>query len=259
LQPWTDDLHPAFHDYIEKYHMQDRLSVMPTEELLSLAGESGIDRIVVCGTDRVENKHIGELAHKFEQIIPVGGVSVSSGINHALREITELHDQKFAAVNFGFGEKLNVNDKLFYPLYGVCEYFDIPIIVHSSVHFWRGAYMWKGQPQYFDEIAVDFPALKIIMSHGGNGFGPTVLAVAQRHPNIYLEFSALRPKYMAPEFIQAANTYLKHKCIFGTDYPLIDFSEQVKVWKYSLREEVWPLFFHDNILSALYGKPIPAL
>ena len=116
---------------------------------------------------------------------------------------------------------------------------------------------WHGHPRYIDEIAVDFPELKIIVSHGGNGFGPPVLAVAQRHPNVYLEFSALRPKYIAPEFIQAANTYLKKKCIFGTDYPLIEFKEQIDLWKYALREENWEFFFHKNITDALYNDPIP--
>ena len=117
--------------------------------------------------------------------------------------------------------------------------------------------MWHGHPQFLDEVAVDFPELKLIISHGGNGFGPPVLAVAQRHPNVYLEFSALRPKHMAPEFIQAANTYLKKKCIFGTDYPLIEFKEQIELWKYALREEVWESFFHQNILAALYNDPVP--
>ncbi len=257
LKPWTENLHPAFHDYIDKYHMHDRLSPMSVPDLLKFAGQSEIDQIVVSGGNAAENQHIAELSKKYPQIIPVGGVSISRGIQAALMAISQLKGLNFAAINLGFAEKLEINDKLLYPLYGFCEYLQIPIIIHSSIHFWRGAYMWKGQPQYFDELAVDFPTLKIIMSHGGNGFGPPVLAVAQRHPNIYLEFSALRPKYMAPEFIQAANTYLKHKCIFGTDYPLIDFGEQVKVWKYALREEVWDLFFHDNILNALYEKPTP--
>jgi hypothetical protein len=115
--------------------------------------------------------------------------------------------------------------------------------------------MWHGQPQFVDEIAADFPGLRIIMSHGGNGFGPLVLAVAQRHPNVFLEFSALNPDYMAPEFLRAANTYLKHRCLFGTDYPLVEFDRAVEMWKGALREEVWPLYFHDNVLAALNLSP----
>jgi predicted TIM-barrel fold metal-dependent hydrolase len=115
--------------------------------------------------------------------------------------------------------------------------------------------MWNGQPQSIDEVAVDFPELKLIVSHGGNGFGPPILAVAQRHPNVYLEFSALNPAYMAPEFLYATNTYLKNKCIFGSDYPLIDFNVAISYWKKVLRENVQALFFHQNILDALYKNP----
>ena len=116
--------------------------------------------------------------------------------------------------------------------------------------------MWNGQPQHIDEIAVDFPELKIIVSHGGNGFGPPILAVAQRHPNVYLEFSALNPAYMAPEFLYAANTYLRDKCIFGTDYPLVDFNVAIGHWKKVLREDVQELFFRQNVLDALYKTPV---
>lgn len=258
MKAWTTNLNPVFKDYIDFYEMKPRLSLIPVKELLEKALKSGVEKMVVCGGNREENDHISELGKEYSQIIPVGGVSVKNGIRKALEEIKRLKDEGSVAINMGpFMAKLDVNDRLLYPLYAYCEFISIPIIVHTSIHFWREAYMWHGQPQYVDEVAVDFPELKFIMSHGGNGFGPSVLAVAQRHPNVYLEFSALRPKYMAPEFIQATNTYLKKKCIFGTDYPLIEFSEQIDLWKYALREEVWELFFYQNILDALYKETIP--
>lgn len=68
----------------------------------------------------------------------------------------------------------------------------------------RGYYTekWDGysQPKFIDEIAVDFQEFKIIVSHGENGFSAPILAVAQRHLNIYLEFRALTPSYMASGF-----------------------------------------------------------
>lgn len=62
---------------------------------------------------------------------------------------------------------------------------------------------------------------------------------------------------MAPEFLYGANTYLKRKCLFGTDYPLFDFETAIKKWKKVLREEVQDLFFHQNLVDALYGEPVP--
>ncbi len=258
LKAWTTELKPFFKEYIGWYKMQDRLTSLPVEEQIKHVKKVGIEKMVVCGGNKEDNDHIIGIAKKYDEIIPVAGVSVTEGILPALKEIKRCCEKKVAAINMSpFMAKLNANDKKLYPIYSLCELLKTPIIVHGSMHYWRGSYMWHGHPQYIDEVAVDFPELKLIISHGGNGFGPPVLAVAQRHPNLYLEFSALRPKYIAPEFIQATNTYLKKKCIFGTDYPLIEYSEQIELWKYALRENVWEFFFHQNILDALYNDPVP--
>lgn len=258
LKPWTTELKPFFKEYIDWYKMKDRLTPISVEEQIKIVKDAGIEKMVVCGINSEENDYIIELAEKHDEIIPVSEVSVTNGILQAINEIKHYCKKNIAAINISpFTEKVYANDKKLYPIYSICEQLKKPIIIHGSMHYWRGSYMWHGHPQFIDEVAVDFPELKIIISHGGNGFGPTVLAVAQRHPNVYLEFSALRPKHMAPEFIQAANTYLKKKCIFGTDYPLIEFKEQIDLWKYALREEVWDFFFHQNILDALYNDPVP--
>ncbi len=258
LKPWTTELQPFFKDYIQWYKMKDRLTPLSVDEQIRNAREAGIGKMLVCGGSKEDNDYIIELAEKYDEILPAAAVNVKDGILPALKELRRCSEKNVAAIHISpFILKINANDKRLYPIYGLCELLKKPIIVHGSMHLWRGAYMWHGHPQYLDEVAVDFPELKLIISHGGNGFGPPVLAVAQRHPNVYLEFSALRPKHMAPEFIQAANTYLKKKCIFGTDYPLIEFKEQIELWKYALREEVWESFFHQNILAALYNDPVP--
>ncbi|HBE44891.1 MAG TPA: hypothetical protein DDW17_05405 [Deltaproteobacteria bacterium] len=257
LKPWTTALKPYLKDYIRLYKMKSRLSIMPVEELIGYAAQWGIEKMVVCGNNQEDNGHIIEISRKYEEIIPVGYVSVADGIRFALREVKRCFDEGVAAICMApYITKLNVNDRLLYPIYGLCELIKKPVILHGSIHFWRGAYMWHGQPQYIDEIAVDFPELKLIVSHGGNGFGPPILAVAQRHPNVYLEFSALNPQYMAPEFLYATNTYLKKRCLFGTDYPLVDFEVAVERWKKVLRENVLEYFFYQNVLDALYGDPV---
>ena len=256
MKAWTTHLNPVFKDYIEWYHMRDRLSVVPTAKLLEEAAEEGVEKMVVCGGNREDNEHILEISQEFRAVIPVGGVHLKDGIRAAVDEVTMLKDQGFAGVNLSpFMMKMDVNDRRLYPVYAQCERLEAPIIVHSSMHYWRDAYLSHNILFNFDEVAVDFPGLKLIMSHGGNGFGPTVLAVAQRHPNVYLEYSALNPRYMAPEFIHATNTYLSKKCMFGTDYPLVEFGRGINMWKEALRPEVHEDFFHNNVLRALYDPP----
>ena len=258
LKVWNDEQKNCYSDYLNLYKMKSRLSPLPVTELIDIAAGSNIEQMMAYGITAQDNEHILEISRQFKEIIPVAGISIEKGIRYALRNIRSYDEEGVAAIFLSpFTMKLNLNDRLLYPLYGLCELLKKPIIIHGSVHFWRGAYMWQGQPQYIDEIAVDFPELKVIVSHGGSGFGPTILAVAQRHPNIYLEFSALNPSYMAPEFLYAANTYLKNKCIFGTDYPLVDFDVAIERWVKVLKANVQELFFYQNVLDALHNDPIP--
>ncbi|MBN1381607.1 MAG: amidohydrolase family protein [Deltaproteobacteria bacterium] len=258
LKIWTDEQRTPYSDYVYLYKMKSRISTMPVKDLIELAAANNIEQMLAYGITAQDNEEIIRLAQEFQEIIPIAGISIEKGIRYALRDIKKYFDDGFAAIFLSpFTLKHSLNDRLLYPLYGLCELLQKPIIVHGAIHFWRGAYMWNGQPQHIDEIAVDFPELKIIVSHGGNGFGPPILSVAQRHPNVYLEYSALNPSYMAPEFLYAANTYLKNKCIFGTDYPLVDFNIAIDHWKKVLRENVQELFFRQNVLDALYKEPVP--
>ncbi len=258
LKIWTSEQKSCYSDYIQLYKMKSRLSPMPVKELIDCAAASGIEQMMAYGITAEDNAQIIGLSQQFKEIIPVAGISIERGIRYALRDTKKYFAEGCAAICLSpFTFNYSVNDKLLYPLYGLCELLGKTVIVHGSIHFWRGAYMWHGQPQNIDEIAVDFPELKLIVSHGGNGFGPSILAVAQRHPNVYLEFSALNPAYMAPEFLYAANTYLKNKCIFGTDYPLVDFGVAVSRWEKVLKEDAQELFFSTNLLNVLNGKPQP--
>jgi len=257
MQPWQKDTrHPAFSQYVGLYGMQDRIKVQPVDYTLREAARAGIDKVVVCGGSVQENHHLSCLSED-KRILVVAGVNLDLGIEVALNEINRV---KFSAraINFTpFMAKMDVNDKRCFPIYAECERLGLAAIVHSSLHYWTGTSMWHGSPDKFDDIAVNFPKLKLVMSHGGNGFGPLVLAVAQRHPNVFLEFSALNPKYMDPLFISAANSYLRRKCIFGSDYPLISFDKAVKMWQPVIHEDNKLLFFRDNILSVL-TKGVPA-
>ena len=236
------------------------------DNIKCLLDDAGISRAVFCGYDAgsvgrrmLANEYVAKLQERYpDRFIVLAGVNPHKGLS-AVREfeyaVKELGLKGLRIAPFEL--EIYPTDRRMYLLYEKCVELDVPCFSHCSVNFVPSCKMEYGHPRYLDEVASDFPELKIIISHGGNGFGPPILAVAQRHPNVYLEFSALRPKYMAPEFIQAANTYLKKKCIFGTDYPLIEFQKQIDLWKYALREENWKYFFRENILNALNKEPIP--
>ena len=70
-----------------------------------------------------------------------------------------------------------------------------------------------------DDVAVDFPELRIILAHPSFPWQDEALAVATHKPYVYIDLSGWSPKYFPPQLVQYANTLLKDKVLFGSDYP----------------------------------------
>ena len=50
-----------------------------------------------------------------------------------------------------------------------------------------------------------------------------MIAVAAKHPNVYIDTSAHLPKYYPPQFTHFLRTYGRHKCIWASDWPILTF------------------------------------
>ncbi|WP_354351765.1 amidohydrolase family protein [Pseudarthrobacter sp. PvP090] len=111
-------------------------------------------------------------------------------------------------------------------------------------------------PIVLDDVAVDFPDLKIIMAHPSFPWQDEALAVAARHTNVYIDLSGWSPKYFPPQLVQYANTLLRTKVLFGSDYPMIPPDRWIADFeKLAIKSEVRPLIMRENAfrLLGLYG------
>ncbi len=259
LGPWNpDDPAPHFSQYIELYKMRPRLTPMAMAEYIANMNAGGVAKGVICGGSVEDNDHLMEVRASLDEdpFYYIAGVHPKYGVRRNLEEVERCHQAGFLGVNVSpwiWG--IPANAAVLYPIYAYCESHNLIAIVHGSLHYNRFQSMWLGDPKYMDEIAIDFPNLKLVVSHAGNGFGVLGLAVAQKHPNIYLEFSALWPKYLPEATITAVNSYLKDRCLFGTDYPLVEFGTAVTAWTEAVKPEVRELFFGKNAERALFGEP----
>ena len=114
----------------------------------------------------------------------------------------------------------------------------------------RGGYGMRlkySNPMYIDDVAADFPDLKIIMAHPSFPWQDEALAVATHKPNVYIDLSGWSPKYFPPILIKYANSLLKDRMLFGSDWPAIlpdrwlaDFE------KLDIKPEVRPLILKEN-------------
>ena len=259
LRPWDpDDPAPHFSQYIELYKMRPRLTPLAMPEYIATMKRGGVSRGVVCGGSIEDNDHLMEVRESLDEdpFYYIAGVHPKYGVSRNLKELERCREAGFLGVNISpwiWG--IPANASVLYPIYAYCESNNLVAIVHGSLHYNRFQSMWLGDPKYMDEIAIDFPNLKLVISHAGNGFGVLGLAVAQKHPNIFLEFSALWPQYLPHATLQAVNSYLKDRCLFGTDYPLVEFDAALEAWTAAVKPAVKELFFARNAERCLFGEP----
>lgn len=152
------------------------------------------------------------------------------------------------------------NDPIAYPLYEVFAEAKLPVLFHTG-HSGIGTNMpggggirpKYGNPMHIDDVAVDFPELPIIMAHPSFPWQDEALSVCLHKPTVYIDLSGWSPKYFPATLIQYANTLLKHKMLFGSDYPLITPDRWMADFeKIAIRDEVRPLILRENAMK-LFG------
>ncbi len=110
-----------------------------------------------------------------------------------------------------------------------------------------------GNPMHIDDVAVDFPDMPIILAHPSFPWQDEAISVCMHKPQVYIDLSGWSPKYFSPTLVQYANTLLKHKVLFGSDYPWITPDRWLADFdKIDIRDEVRPLVLKANA-ARLFG------
>jgi hypothetical protein len=103
-------------------------------------------------------------------------------------------------------------------IYRAAEANGIPVMFHTGTSIFPGARNKYGDPIYVDDVAVDFPKLKILLAHGGRPLWMrTAFFLIRRHPNVHLDISGIPPKTLLKYFPRLDE--IAHKTLFGTDWP----------------------------------------
>jgi predicted TIM-barrel fold metal-dependent hydrolase len=215
-----------------------------------------VDNELSDGSPPVPNEEVAEAAVRHPDVlIPFASIDPhrgAMGVAAARRLISEhgIRGFKFHPNTQGFYP----NDRLAYPLYQVISDAGLPALFHTG-HTGIGAGVRGGggirlkysNPMYVDDVAVDFPDLKIVLAHPSFPWQDEALSIALHKPLVYIDLSGWSPKYFPPQLIQYANTLLKGKVLFGTDYPLITPDRWIADFaKLAIRDEVRPLIMREN-------------
>ena len=118
------------------------------------------------------------------------------------------------------------NHRKYYPVYEAAQALRVPISVHMGTHFLPYSRLVNSQPLLLEDVAMDFPDLKIICAHLGHPWIEDTIALVRKAPNLYTDISGL----MLPDhrrtfslvyrgLVLAYEYGVLDKVLFGSDYP----------------------------------------
>ena len=181
----------------------------------------------------------------------------AAGVAEARRLVTEMGVRgfKFHPTLQGFA----ADDPMAYPLYEAIEELGVPALFHSGqtgigagLPGGSGLRLRYSNPMLLDDVAADFPGLTIILAHPSFPWQDEALSVATHKANVVIDLSGWSPKYFPPQLVQYANTVLKDKVLFGSDYPLITPERWMADFEtLPIKDEVRPLILKENAIRVL--------
>jgi predicted TIM-barrel fold metal-dependent hydrolase len=213
------------------------------------------------GRRRIPNEEIAEAAQKnsdimiaFASIDPHKG---KMGAREARRLIEEhgVKGFKFHPTVQGF----HPYDKMAWPIYEVINEYALPAVFHtghsgigSGMRCGGGLRLEYSNPMHLDDVAIDFPDMQIVMAHPSFPWQDEALSVATHKPNVWIDLSGWSPKYFPKQLVQYANTLLKDRVLFASDYPLITPDRWLKDFEDAgFKPEVVPGILKDNAVRLL--------
>jgi predicted TIM-barrel fold metal-dependent hydrolase len=249
------DSGPPDIDQMAEYYRQRRMAAVVFT----------VDAEAALGHERLANEHIAEAAARHSDVfIPFGSVDPAKGRAAVLeaRRLVADHGVR----GFKFHPSLQAfwpNDQATYPLYEAIGELGVPALFHSGqtgigsgLPGGGGIRLKYSNPMHLDDVAVDFPDLTIIIAHPSFPWQDEALAVATHKANVYIDLSGWSPKYFPRQLVQYANSLLKHKVLFGSDFPLLSPDRWLADFDaLDIKDDVRPLVLRENAITALGLRP----
>lgn len=200
--------------------------------LLAIMDEDGIDRVglvnypapEVMGTDRRTIEHAARYAAAApDRMLWYGGVhprhttdpagEVDALVEMGMRML-KVHPNHQALPANAYADGLDAQAAI----YRRCEELGVPVLIHTGTSIFPRARCKYGNPLEIDDVALDFPELRIVLAHGGRPFWMgEAFFVLRRHRNVWFDLSGIPPRSLLEWFPKLAE--LEHKLLWGSDWP----------------------------------------
>lgn len=206
----------------------------------SYRGQHPIEQTTVEEVVEVSNQY-PERLHGLYGVNPMTAMAGVAELERAVRE------HRFKGIHIHpHGFDMAPDHAYYFPFYAKCQELGAPAVI-SMGHTLDIMPVENGRPVRIDRAAIYFPDLAFVLTHTGWPWIEEAIAMAWKHPNVFLGTSAYAPKYWKPEMVKFINSHGQDKVMWGTDFPLIDHAESLgQIDELGLRETSKAKLLHDN-------------
>ena len=168
----------------------------------------------------IDNDEVAAFVAAYPDRLGIASVDLS-------RPMFAIHELRRAVRELGFRGlrilpwlwNLPPDDRRFYPLYAECMELDIPFCLQVG-HTGPLGPSEPGRPiPYLDNVALDFPELRIVGGHIGFPWTSEMISLATKYPNVYIDTSAYKVRRYPKELVDYLRTHGRKKILFGSNYP----------------------------------------
>ncbi len=219
--PWVVEFFKEVNPSYRKRFLQ---GITP-EGLIAYLQEQGVERAVVLSeyapqaTGVVPNEFTADFCRGYRELIPFGSLCLYDETpleEQAERALRELGMRGFKL--YPTYAHFYPNDRRLYPFYEVAQAEGVPVMFHTGTSIFKGSRVKYGDPLFLDDVAEDFPNLKIVLEHGGRPFWYDRAAwLITRHRNIYIGIAGIPAKKILEVFPHLER--YRDRFIFGSDWP----------------------------------------
>ena len=220
-----------------------------------------VDATTPTGHPALSSEEIADAAAAHPDVlIPFGSVDPHGGAASVrrIRSLVDAHGVR----GFKFHPSLQgftPNDPAFYPLYEAITEAGVPALFHTGqtgigagLPGGRGIKLRLSDPMLLDDVAADFPELTVVLAHPSVPWQDAAISMATHKANVYIDLSGWSPKYFPPQLVRAANSMLRRKVLFGSDFPVLTPDRWIADFAtLEIKDEVRPLIMKDNAVRML--------
>jgi len=186
------------------------------------------------------NEAVGALVKRMpDRFSGYGTVSLSPlRVMRAVEQVARMAELGLRGVSMQpsfFG--MAIDDGKLYPVYAKACELGLAVGLHTGINYTSHLPIKHDHPLQLDQVACDFPDLTLIACHAGWPWTAEMVAVARKHPRVYMEFGGLAPRYVASPgtgwevMFRFMNSLLSKQVLFGTDWPVFPMARALDEWR----------------------------